>query len=256
MAYFIVQKRDMMNFKGLGKTFGVCVATFVSASGGPYVVLLMQIFVAAWERVLSRFQYRWKLLFTVFGLTYLGIDLLSNRTPFHVFVSHFTFSAQSAYNRINIWNYGTAEVGRHPIFGIGMGDWIRAPWMSDSMDNFWLLIAVRYGLPSLIFLLCLMLGLLITIGKRKDFPDHWKPARHAWAFTLFGISVAAATVHLWNALFVLFLFMIGSGAWMYDAPADKADGTTDPKKTARTNERGFVRGRTATRPNMARETLF
>ena len=218
MAYFVIQKKDMMNFKGLGVSFGVCVATFVSASGGPYVVLVMQIFVAAYERALSAFKLRWPLLFSIFGITYISIDMLSNRTPFHVFISHFTFSAQSAYNRINLWDYGTAAVGRHPILGIGMGDWIRAPWMSDGMDNFGLLIAVRYGLPALFFLLCLMLGLLWVSGRRKDVPAEWKRARHAWAFTLFGISVAAATVHLWNALFVLFLFMMGSGAWLTDAP--------------------------------------
>jgi hypothetical protein len=175
----------------------------------------MQIFVAGWDRALQ-FVGRWRLLFTLMGLTYVGIDLFSNRTPFHVFVSYFTFSAHSAYNRINIWIYGTAEVARHPIFGIGLGDWIRAPWMSDSMDNFWLLITVRYGVPALLFLLATVFGLVIAAGLRKNLPLEWRHARHAWAFTLFGISVAAATVHLWNALFVLFMFLVGSGAWMAD----------------------------------------
>jgi hypothetical protein len=89
--------------------------------------------------------------------------------------------------------------------------------MSDSMDNFWLVTAVRYGLPALLLLLALLLGLLWAAGQRKDLPPEWKRARHAWAFTLFGITVAAATVHLWNALFVLFLFLIGAGAWLLDA---------------------------------------
>lgn len=256
MAYFVIQKKNMMDFKGLGTTFGVCVATFVSASGGPYVVLVMQICVAAYERMLSKFKLRWPLLFSIFGITYFSIDMLSNRTPFHVFISHFTFSAQSAYNRINIWNYGTAEVGRHPLLGIGMGDWIRAPWMSDSMDNFWLLIAVRYGMPALVFLLCLMLGLLWVSGKRKDIPDSWKRARHAWAFTLFGITVAAATVHLWNALFVLFLFMMGSGAWLIDCPlpektSEPSEPDNDPPAPSR-----FSRGTPACAPSIARETFF
>ena len=59
---------------------------------------------------------------------------------------------------------------------------------------------------------------LSTPAPRKHLPQTWRNARHAWAFTLFGISVAAATVHLWNALFVLFVFLIGSGAWLIDAP--------------------------------------
>ncbi|WP_139188385.1 hypothetical protein [Aliiruegeria lutimaris] len=232
MAYYICARATLTNFKGMALAMGIVVATFISASGGPYVVLLMQIFVAGYDRAMKGITGRWRMLFTFFGLVYLAIDLFSNRTPFHVFVSYFTFSAHSAYNRINIWIYGTAEVGRNPIFGIGLGDWIRAPWMSDSMDNFWLLITVRYGLPALFFLLALMLGLVIAAGRRKNLPKDWINARHAWAFTLFGISVAAATVHLWNALFVLFMFLVGSGAWLVD---------TKPRSPRAPAPRNFVR---------------
>jgi hypothetical protein len=109
---------------------------------------------------------------------------------------------------------------RNPIFGIGLGEWIRPVWMSDSMDNFWLLIAVRYGLPAWLMLVGLMGGLLWATAQRKGLPESWRRARHAWAFTLFGITVAAATVHLWNALFVLFIFLIGAGTWLLDVKPD------------------------------------
>ena len=89
------------------------------------------------------------------------------------------------------------------------------------MDNFWLATAVRYGLPALLFLLALLFGLVWSVGQRKNLPPDWKRARHAWAFTLFGITVAAATVHLWNALFVLFFFLLGSGAWLLDAKPEQ-----------------------------------
>ena len=221
LAYFVLAEKRLLNFRGLFLIVGVAVATFLSASGGPYVVLMMQMFIASWERAFGKIDGRWKMLFLLFALIYLAIDLFSNRTPFHVFVTYFTFSAVSAYNRILIFEYGSAEVMRNPLLGIGLGDWIRPVWMSDSMDNFWLLIAVRYGLPAWAMLVGLMLGLIYAVAQRKDLPDSWKRARHAWAFTLFGITVAAATVHLWNSLFVLFLFLIGSGAWLYDAKVTK-----------------------------------
>ncbi len=222
LAYFVLAEKRLTNLRGMALVAGVAVATFLSASGGPYVVLMMQMFVAAWERVFGRITGRWKMLMALFAVIYLSIDLFSNRTPFHVFVTYFTFSTVSAYNRILLFEFGTAEVARHPILGIGLGDWVRPVWMSDSMDNFWLLIAMRYGLPAWALLVGLMLGLIIAVGRRKGLPVAWKRARHAWAFTLFGITVAAATVHLWNALFVLFLFLIGSGAWLYDAKPEPA----------------------------------
>lgn len=217
LAYFVVAQKRFDNYAGMAKVFGVGLATFMSASGGPYLVLMMQGFVAAWERVLGKIQGRWTALFSLIALAYVAIDLLSTKTPFHVFVNHFTFSKQSAYNRILLFEYGTAEVARHPIFGIGLGDWERPVWMSDSMDNFWLLTAMRYGIPAFLLLLGVLVGLVWAVGQRKRVPATWQRARHAWAFTLFGIAVAAATVHLWNALFVLFFFFIGSGAWMLDA---------------------------------------
>jgi len=228
LAYFMVAKRRLTSLGGMFQTGGVGLATFISFSGGPYVVLIMQGFVAVWERVLGGVVGRWRALFALFAGVYIGVDLLSNRTPFHVFVQHLTFSAHSAYNRILIFEFGTAEVARHPVFGIGLGDWERPAWMSDSMDNFWLLVAVRYGLPALFFLVALMLGLIWMIGQRRNLPDHWKRARHAWAFTLFGITVAAGTVHLWNALFVLFVFLIGSGVWMLDGRPEAEAGARSP----------------------------
>jgi hypothetical protein len=216
LAYFVIAERKLSDFGNFSKVAGVGLATFMSASGGPYVVLMAQMFVCTWERVLGAVRGRWAALFSFFALVYLGIDLLSNRTPFHVFVEYLTFSKESAYNRILIFEYGTAEVARNPLFGIGLGDWIRPVWMSDSMDNFWLVTAVRYGLPAFFLQVGLLLGIVWAVGTMPNFPPAWRRARHAWAFTLFGISVAAATVHLWNALFVLFFFLIGSGAWMLD----------------------------------------
>lgn len=217
MAYFVIAERRLLNFKGMVQVLGVIVAAFLSASGGPYTVLLLQVFVAAWQRVLGKTPGRWKMLFGLFAALYIGIDTLSTRNPFQVFVTYLTFSAVSGYNRILIFQFGSAEVWRHPIFGIGLGDWIRPVYMSDSMDNFWLVVAVRYGLPAFFMLVALMIGLIWTVGQRKGLPQTWRNARHAWAFTLFGISVAAATVHLWNALFVLFIFLIGSGVWLIEA---------------------------------------
>lgn len=236
LAYFVVAERRLMNLKGMAKVFGVVLATFMSASGGPYVVLMMQGFVAGWQRVLGEVQGRWAALFTMFGLIYIAIDLFSSKTPFHVFVNYFTFSKVSAYNRILIFEFGSAEVARHPIFGIGLGEWERPVWMSDSMDNFWLATAVRYGLPSLFFMLALLFGLVWAVAQRKGLPASWRRARHAWAFTLFGISVAAATVHLWNALFVLFFFLLGSGAWLLDAKPGRTK-----RKSVKTRENSGAR---------------
>jgi len=217
LAFYVVAQRQILSARGVLVCGGVFLATFISASGGPYSALAVQLVIIGWERVTSGFNGRWLVLIFLFIMLYVAIDIVSNRSPIHVFVTYLTFSTTSAYNRINIFHYGSQEVARHPIFGLGLGDWERPVWMSDSVDNFWLLIAMRYGLPAFFFLAGLVIALVITVAHRKGLPRRWKNARHGWAFTLFGLTVVACTVHLWNALFVLFMFLIGAGVWLADA---------------------------------------
>ena len=38
--------------------------------------------------------------------------------------------------------------------------------------------------------------------------------RMAWLAIIVGLAVSGVTVHLWNAVFAYFFFLIGTGAWM------------------------------------------
>ncbi|MEP1595481.1 MAG: hypothetical protein ABJK20_12925, partial [Halieaceae bacterium] len=165
-------------------------------------------------KVTKGISLRWSVLMGIFLLMWFAVSLASNRSPIKVFISYLTFSAHSAYNRILIWEYGSAEVGRNPLFGIGFGDWIRAPWMSDSMDNFWLLTAVRYGLPALVFLVAAIVILAIRQAKMNARHRDLNRHRMAWLAIIIGLSVSGITVHFWNALFAYFFFLVGTGAWL------------------------------------------
>jgi len=198
----------------------VGLATFLSLSSGAFVAMGIQGFLIAWDRLTRGISNRWTMLGGLFALGWIFLSLLSNRSPIKVFISYMTFSAHSAYNRILIWEYGTKEVARHPLFGIGFADWQRPDWMhSSSMDNFWLVTAVRYGLPALILLLLAVFVTMRRIGKVQNADDSFLRYRLAWIIGILGIGIAGITVHFWNSLFGLFMFLLGTGAWMLDAPA-------------------------------------
>ena len=198
----------------------VGLATFLSLSSGAFVAMGIQALLVGWDRLTRGISNRWTILGIIFATGWVFLSLLSNRSPIKVFISYMTFSAHSAYNRILIWEYGTKEVGRHPIFGIGFADWQRPDWMhSSSMDNFWLLTAVRYGLPALIFLMTAIFLTMQRIGRMRNVDDTFNRYRSAWIIGIAGIAIAGVTVHFWNSLFGLFMFLLGTGAWMLDAPA-------------------------------------
>lgn len=209
-TYFILCDAKL-NTSTIKRMAAVVMATFFSLSGGPFTALALQMGLIGWDRVTTGIANRWSILLGIMGIAWFVLSMLSNRSPILVFISYLTFSASSAYNRVHIWNYGTAEVGRHPMIGIGLNDWIRAPWMSSSMDNFWLLTTVRYGLPALIFLATAvwLVGWKQAKGSKNDV--QLKNARKAWIITTLSFVLAGLTVHFWNALMVHFFFLIGCG---------------------------------------------
>lgn len=207
---------------------GIVVASFVSLSAGAWVMLGAQIALVGWDRVTKGLPGRWGVLIAAVVASLVVVSLLSNRSPVKVFIGYASFSAQSSYNRILIWEYGTAEVGRHPLLGIGLGEWVRAPWMSSSMDNFWLLNAVRYGLPALILLAFAILSILLRSAFRKNASEEWARCRMAWITTIVGTAIAACTVHLWNNTFGFYLFIVGAGAWLIErTPAELGGSLND-----------------------------
>lgn len=214
-AWYVVRPR-LSPVRAYTIIFAVMLASFLSLSAGAWTMVVMQIALIGWDRVTKGLPMRWGMLFAGIVLILVAVSMLSNRSPVKVFISYASFSAQSSYNRVLIWEFGTAEVARHPLFGIGLGEWTRPIWMSSSMDNFWLIIAVRYGLPALIFLAFAIFYIAIKASARTGMPQDWVNCRMAWIVTVAGAAFAACTVHLWNSTFGFFIFFIGAGAWLVD----------------------------------------
>lgn len=194
----------------------VAMAAFSSLSSGALLSLVVQTMLIVWDKIMVSVARRWAILATIIIIAYFVVDLTSNRTPFEVFISYLTFNADTSYMRVHIWNYGTQAVMQHPIFGIGLNDWERPAWLGGSIDNFWLVNAVRYGIPGFLFMAAGFLSVCFGLGRLRNLPFQVAQCRKALIITLCGLAFASCTVHLWNAPYVLFIFLLGSGMWMFD----------------------------------------
>ena len=234
----------------------VAATGFLGLSSGAWLAIILQIALIAWATVFDRIRWRWWLLVGLFALAYVVIDIFSNRTPIRVFMSYATFSAHNAYWRGLIFEWGIANVlgsveksiPASPIFGIGMGDWVRPHFMnSGSMDNFWLVMVVRYGVPG--FLL-IAIGYAVVISRvmRRDFTTDpvLSQIRRAWVFTFLGLTFTLCTVHVWGSVYSFVFFMFGAGIWLITAEPARIDAavlaTPDPRP------RGSAYSRFAPRP--------
>lgn len=197
------------------KCIVVIIATFCSLSTGALLCLSVQISAFIWGFLFRMYENKWRVLIIIVVLTYIAIDILSNRSPPEVFVSYLTFNVGSAYNRILIWTYGSAEVARHPFFGIGYEDWIRPSWMhGGSVDMFWLLIALRYGIPASLMLAAGSIILMISAGKNHLVDIKTRQIRSGLIIGLIAVFVSIWSVHLWKATFCWMMLLIGCLGWL------------------------------------------
>ena len=194
----------------------VGVMTFTSLSSAPFLVVGTQAALMAWGRVTHE---RWYLLILLTAVAYITVDLLSNRTPITILINYITFNPFTAWVRINTWQFGSAEVLRHPFFGIGLSsNWVRPDWLTSSVDNFWLLNAMRYGLPGVFFLIAGLASGLWAIIRQKTLSNNARRYRVGYIIALTALYMALSTVHIWGDTSAYMMSYIGAGMWLSNAP--------------------------------------
>jgi hypothetical protein len=197
----------------------ICFSGLLALSSGAILAILLQAALIVWAGVFRNINKRWWILLGLFAVAYVVIDLLSNRTPIKVFMTYATFSAHSAYWRALIFEWGMVNVWGNPMFGLGLKDWIRPAWMhTPSVDNFWLLITMRFGIPAFLFLAVGYAVVLLRVGLRRFDDDRvlWN-LRRAWMFSFMGLTFTLTTVHIWGSVYSFVFFVFGAGMWMMTA---------------------------------------
>ncbi|MBS0242730.1 MAG: hypothetical protein JSS20_11180, partial [Proteobacteria bacterium] len=122
------------------------------------------------------------------------------------------------FYRLMIWENGLANVWANPFVGLGLNDWERPLWMvSSTVDAFWLVIAMRGGLPALL-LLVTGIGLMIRgVVRRLRKADARRQAlARGWIISLIALALVGCTVHYWNVPFAYLFFFVGLGGCLAD----------------------------------------
>jgi hypothetical protein len=192
--------------------------TLASLSSGPMLSIGMQTIMAVWDKVTGA---RWMVLFVVTATMYISLEILSNRGPVILLIETLTFDPSTAWWRVHIWEYGSQNVLANPIMGLGLNDWARPYWLDSTVDNFWLLAGMRHGFPGVG---CLVLGIaihILNILRARGLSDDQQVIRTAYLVGMVGLLFTLSTVHVWDAMAVFVMFLVGAGSFLYtSAPED------------------------------------
>ena len=232
---FVGFKGQMSDAKRYGLTLIILACTLLSLSSGPLLAFFLQLGLVFWAWLFRGIKTRWLVLLCAAVVAYVVVDLLSNRTPFRVFMHYLTLNAHTAYWRGLIFEWGMVNVWANPIFGLGLNDWVRPVYMySGSMDNFWLLMAVRYGIPGFMFLVIGYGLALWRVGSRNlDCNRTMWQFRRAWMISMMGLTFALFATHIWGPLYSYTFFFFGAGMWFITAQAGNNEETSSNVSTDR-----------------------
>ena len=220
LVYYVLGY-GVSTFKRLLKTGLVTFTALFSLSSGPLTAILAQVLLIGWDRALARIKARWTILTGGVLSLIVALEIAANRSTPELFIYYFAFNRHTASNRLRIWDYGTQSVAEHPLFGVGNDEWERAWWMSSSMDMFWLVPAVRSGLPAALLLQVAFFSLFLAITFKKGLDERTTSYRTGYLICLVGFYIAGWTVNYWKIIYVLFMFLLGSGAWILDTGGGK-----------------------------------
>lgn len=212
--YFYSSLRKWPIFAGLGASL---FAVF-SASTAPIISLAMGGLLLAidWFQRLAKFI-SWKVIIPLFGILLIVVHFGSQNGIFKVII-RYTLNPSTGYYRQLIWEYGVQSVLNHPLFGIGFTGYQRLSWMQETVDNHWLLLAIRFGVfPAFAILIVVIvavarLSLFSMRGSEVERRIRVAMAISLFSFTMLGFSVAFfGGIQAWFYMFLAACVSIVSG---------------------------------------------
>ena len=204
------------------RTVFVFLALFFSFSMGAILSFMVQVGSIIYEQMFKNIPKRWTLLVMAFIGLYFLMDMFTNSSPFSVLVRYATFNQQASYVRLLTFEFGVDNILARPFFGFGAGRWDRPPGFPPSVDNFWLLTAMQFGLPAFLSL-AVAVALIMRRIALKSLADPMEIACRAAVLTsMGGIVLAGGTVHYWQSMLAFIMFIFGSGMWILSRPDAQA----------------------------------
>jgi hypothetical protein len=201
-------------FAGLG-IFG----TVLSVSSGPILALAIVLGSFCYGVVFRKVPSRWRVLRNaIIGALLVGflgdVIVLGNDGTHAILwiVRNFTFDPWTGYWRVETWQHALRYILAEPFTGMGFSS-IADPndLFLRSIDSVYLVIAWRFGLPAVFFLIAAIISSVAERRSRIEVqPDSYMSVvRTGFSLAIVAIAVIGLTVHLWDSTWIFWSMCMG-----------------------------------------------
>lgn len=206
----------LSGLRGWPKYLGVfaAFASFFTLSSAALLSLTSGIALSAYNWITERIaNLNWRLFIMFSALLIFAAEMGTKSGAYSLVLRFASLNSWTAYYRTLIWDQGIKNVEKNPWFGIGYREYERLAWMSDSVDHFWLLMAIRFGVIPPVLLAIMMVIVVIMLGARSArLPAADSRLYRAVAITIAVFGLGTLSVALWLSAHVWFFMVLGIGA--------------------------------------------
>jgi hypothetical protein len=222
-SIFFYSERGTRRILYVGLSFLGCA---LSLSSGPLMGLGIVIALFSYDRILKRHPFRWKILIAAIAGFILTIFLISDN-PIEWILVHIALDPQTGFFRIATWHFALPLIGQSPFVGVGLvalGDSENAKFYLASVDCVWLVEALRYGLPSVFFLILAMFLPILQRVKTSAFDPDVYNVRTGFSLAISAMGIIGLTVHFWNGTWLFLSLCIGIRASIAECDGKRSSG--------------------------------
>lgn len=194
------------SFYLVSNLFG-CVLSLSSASLMTWAMIVSSYL---YDQLLSTFSRRWGLFWVVVGALGCTIFLVTN-APLGWLITHLTLDPQSGYFRYLIWDAALARIQESPWTGYAFNR-LNDDILDTTVDSVWLVNALRFGVPTVAFLLLANISAAWPARRTGSGPDDAGFSGRmntGFSIMLLMFMFIGLTVHYWNYMWIFWGLCLG-----------------------------------------------
>jgi len=211
-AVFLYSERS---FLGRFLYCGLCLFGCVLAmSSAPLMAFGIVLSVYCYDQMLQGCRWRWQAL-TASLFTLLGVVFLVANKPVSWIVANLTLDPATGYFRVATWESASYYIDLSPYVGYGFGSYASPDdfFGNASVDSVWLTLALRFGIPLVIFILLANIAAFFPSKRTASIPRghdaYMSNMRTAFTLGLAMFMFVGMTVHYWNNSWIFWGIWIG-----------------------------------------------
>lgn len=212
----------------------IVIAVFTSVTSSAVLAIGLMGMLMLYTMVMHANPNQWRIFLWGTLALYVVLEISSTKFVFVAISEKLAFSTWNVYIRGLLFNAAIEQIKQTPILGFGYN---RLPqlyhWMTGSVDNYWLMQAVAFGVPGFLLPFAAFLQAIVYAGRNgftKGSDLYY--VRLAYGFTLTALTFAMATVHIWAGVQSLIFMVLGMGQFLFTAQEQAAQDPSPVRQRA------------------------